>query len=308
MNEVPSTLFRIQKLPEAVISLLHGVEKGGGDLFNETLDVLQRDERWLRQVSAFFPGCSLINEDTSAAVFQGRSVPEIAIATAVQRYIKIESVSAELSRYWDYSLACAVACAALSTCTGLNTALAFSCGLLHDLGRLALIRAFPRQYANLFAASQRLFGCRELFNVADQERLLFGFDRFQTGEWLVEQWGLPGFFKQIVGRFQLTSESADADLVALTRSGCSLVYAFGYGLMLGAPQRSIQEITSVLPASATDRYGSDLEQLKQIIDQTLGVWPSLDSAGSFAGPCDAHRPSVSFEAMRPLPIIITSNT
>lgn len=272
MVDAPSALLRIVPLPKSVISLLQALDEAENDLILATLEALQDDKSWRQEVEGFFPG-RVLTPDSKPPRFQDLGVAEIAMATAVRRYIKLESFSPELQCYWRYSLACAVACAALSDCIGLNTALAFTSGLLHDLGRLALITAYPVQYANLFATSQRLLGCSGLFNVSEQERLLFGVSRFQTGEWLVDQWGLPPFFKQIVGKFQSTGAAEEVDLIALTRAGCSLVYAFGYGLMLGAPPRAVEDITSVLPPCVMDCFNPDMNGLKQVIDETLDHWP-----------------------------------
>jgi HD-like signal output (HDOD) protein len=173
------------------------------------------------------------------------------VAIAVLQYMSNSIVSGELLRYRQYSLACAVACAEISRCTSIQPSLAFSCGLLHDLGRLALMTTYPSQYANLFAASESLFGRNQLLDLAQQERLLFGFDRFQTGEWLVEEWRLPPIFRRIVGKFAIAKVSVGLDLVALTRTGCSLVNSLGYGLMSGAPRRSVEDIKSALPSSVT---------------------------------------------------------
>jgi hypothetical protein len=272
MANVPSALLKIHRLPDGVICLLRELAGGKTDPVQATLAILTSDENWLREVSLFFPLISTIPEKDLVPTFEGRHLAEIAVATALRRYMKIGLVSELLSRYWKYSLACAIACSELSRCTTQNNALAFSCGMLHDLGRVALMTAYPEQYVNLFAASERLLGRNELINVSEQERLLFGFDRFQTGEWLVDQWGLPPFLSQIVGKFQSAAASADTDLIALTRAGCSLAYSLGYGMMLGAPRKSIQDLKSVLPPLALDRFGSNLNVLKNIIDQTFVHW------------------------------------
>jgi len=260
MLDVPFALARIHDLPDGLIQLLHDLSRRGSDPAKIAREHLSSDDAWRIEVESFE---------------QADILAEIALATGVRQYLKDAFISGDLVRYWRYTLSCAITCAELSKCTGQNTPLAFSCGLLHDLGRLALMTGYPAQYANLFAVTELAFSRHENVNISAQERLLFGFDRFQTGEWLVEKWKLPEFFKGIAGKFQTVQNDAGFDLTGLTRAGCSIAFAFGYGLMLGAPKRPIEELTVGLPQEIIDCFGEDLSGLKTAVDETLERWSKL---------------------------------
>lgn len=62
---------------------------------------------------------------------------------------------------------------------------AFVAGLLHDLGKLALLAAFPRAYQRAAAAADDQRG-----DIADGERALLGLDHSAVGRRLAERWGL----------------------------------------------------------------------------------------------------------------------
>lgn len=63
---------------------------------------------------------------------------------------------------------------------------AFVCGLLHDVGKLALDRVLPRSYARVIEV------CRQKrCSIAEVERSVIGIDHHTAGKRLAEQWGLP---------------------------------------------------------------------------------------------------------------------
>ncbi len=63
---------------------------------------------------------------------------------------------------------------------------AFICGLLHDLGKIALETILPKSFSRVVEASDLLRG-----NIADVERTIIGLDHMVVGKRLAERWSLP---------------------------------------------------------------------------------------------------------------------
>ncbi|GIV03047.1 MAG: phosphohydrolase [Fimbriimonadales bacterium] len=71
---------------------------------------------------------------------------------------------------------------------------AFCCGLLHDLGKIALLTALGKQYDNTLAAAAQ----RRMPDVA-AERMAFGFDHEAIGLALARKWKLPEMLCDVIG-------------------------------------------------------------------------------------------------------------
>lgn len=63
---------------------------------------------------------------------------------------------------------------------------AFICGLLHDLGKIALETILPKSFSRVVEAADLLRG-----NIADVERTVIGLDHMVVGKRLAERWNLP---------------------------------------------------------------------------------------------------------------------
>ena len=63
---------------------------------------------------------------------------------------------------------------------------AFICGLLHDLGKIALETILPKSFSRVVEAADLLRG-----NIADVERTVIGIDHMVVGKRLCERWQLP---------------------------------------------------------------------------------------------------------------------
>ena len=63
---------------------------------------------------------------------------------------------------------------------------AFVCGLLHDIGKIALDSILPKSFARVVEASDLLRG-----DFADVERTIIGIDHMVVGKRLAERWELP---------------------------------------------------------------------------------------------------------------------
>jgi signal transduction histidine kinase/HD-like signal output (HDOD) protein len=103
--------------------------------------------------------------------------------------------------FWKHSVG--VACCAELLARGLNEvygraagiepAEAFVCGLLHDLGKVALDAVLPKSYDRVVEAADLLRG-----NVADLERTVIGLDHMVVGKRLAERWQLPAALRDCI--------------------------------------------------------------------------------------------------------------
>ena len=75
---------------------------------------------------------------------------------------------------------------AVRIATPVNPSDAFICGLLHDLGKVALDAVLPKSFSRVVEAADLLRG-----NIADVERSVIGLDHMVVGKRLAERWQLP---------------------------------------------------------------------------------------------------------------------
>lgn len=105
--------------------------------------------------------------------------------------------SFDRSAFWRHSLA--VACAAeliaekQSKKLGARPQEAFLCGLLHDLGKLALDRVLPRAFSRCVELSDQ-----RNTDIAEVERRVIGLDHHTAGKRLAEHWGMPHAIQDVI--------------------------------------------------------------------------------------------------------------
>jgi putative nucleotidyltransferase with HDIG domain len=126
--------------------------------------------------------------------------------------------------FWKHSLAAACAAELLAENTpGVDPSEAFVCGLLHDLGKIALDAILPKSYERVVDASDLLRG-----NIADVERTVVGLDHMVAGKRLAERWQLPAVIRDCIWLHGQSPESlpeglATARMVNLVTLADSLV-------------------------------------------------------------------------------------
>jgi len=126
---------------------------------------------------------------------------------------------------WKHSLA--VACAADVLTEGLGGSArageAFVCGLLHDIGKIALDACLPKSYARVISRVERERVC-----ICDAERELFGMDHTVAGKHLAKRWELPAAVVECVWLHHqehdaLPAAVADAELLGIVHLADNIV-------------------------------------------------------------------------------------
>lgn len=177
----------------------------------------------------------------------------------------------DYDRYWSLSLARAVAAQALAERTGVaKSEEAYICGLLAEVGMLALASVHSNRYGKILITTQG----ENLAALRRAEHAEFDIDHASVAECMLGEWGLPSLFADSIGDFcrGRAFESSKAKIESLS----DLVRfsdAIGSALLLGesTPPRRITEIGDQLEM-LRDVLEIDESQLQSMCDGIAKQW------------------------------------
>src|SRR5579859_6557355 len=113
----------------------------------------------------------------------------------------------ELRRCWEHTVATAILADEIARACGAFIGNAYTAGIIHDIGRLGLLVAYPRDYERIIRdAADR---CLDLL---DFETETFGMHHAEAGRVLAERWNLPEEFRIVAGRHHDQCEGEEIDL------------------------------------------------------------------------------------------------
>jgi HD-like signal output (HDOD) protein len=180
---------------------------------------------------------------------------QLALGVAVaDRFRDIPSCCLTMRQIWEHAVGCGVLARVLAAHVGgVSQERLFVAGLLHDLGRLVLLRRLPVHMARAMAMAREA-----RLPVAAAERELLGFDHAAVGRVLLAQWRLPRELADAVGgHHEQGAMALDACIVHVADMAA---VAVGYGSN-GSP------IAPPLCAAAWDALGLEPSVLPVALSQ-----------------------------------------
>lgn len=194
-------LEALPPLPAVALRVLEATARDKVDA-DEIVDLIESDPgltaRVLQLVNHADRGVRDVTDLKRAVVLLGFSaVRSAVIASGVMATLppgeRGESEEGLPGRYelWLHSIAVATAAEALAERMPrekdrIEPADAFCCGLLHDLGKLALQACLPKSYARIIKATAVIRG-----DISHIERQVIGLDHMTAGRRLANRWQLP---------------------------------------------------------------------------------------------------------------------
>ena len=253
---IPISIERIAPLPPIAVEILSRIPSLESSPDSHLQNLLEHQAALSADIVSIANRSGLAAESTEQ--IPPSNLAEIALSVLVRQYMQRAFDVAEDRRYWRYTLACAFTCQELIAIDNITGLRAYAAGLLHDIGRLALIAAYPEKYANLLALTDSMFESGRPFNISEYERMLFGMDRFATGDWLAGKWKLPAWLHPVVGKFN-KQPAAIGSPAHRNRPRRNPIGAFpGLRVSEAAPRLSVRQILSKLPAAL--RHWETLDQ------------------------------------------------
>jgi HD-like signal output (HDOD) protein len=286
LHDLVSTTGDLAALPSTVVRLLD-LLKDQTCAADKVVQVLDRDGAMTANVlklsnSAFYGVRGTVATTRQALVLLGnRAVLTLAFATGMVPVMRrnLTGYGIERDRYWEHSLTSAMAAGVVMTrLDGPDRACeAFTAGLVHDIGMLALD-------AHLATNGMKLVPAFPLFNVSERERQALGFDHTDAGALLAGNWGFPAALGAAVAHHHHPwSAPVEQDLVAAVMVGDMVAQMASDRLQPEAWPEQLEYLAS---------RGIDGDYLRELVESvTLAPEETLARATRPAGtPCPSSTP------------------
>lgn len=250
-DDVAARLKQLPSLPNVVADLLSSFS-------NEEIDVdgiaqqIARDQaltaRVLRVANSSFYGLqNRVGTIQEAVTILGfRAVRSMVVAVGMSGAFRHDLCPEfDAKTYLRHGVGTALAARTLAPLAGVNPDLAFTAGLLHDIGQLVLVGNFPAQYAAALAYRRQ----HDCFQV-QAERDVLGLDHAEVGGMLAEAWHFPASLCEAVSEHHAPASASGSSLANLIHVADVTSHALGLG-------KSNDEQVMPLDKTAWERMGGD---------------------------------------------------
>src|ERR1017187_7147611 len=269
-------LARIPAFPPIVLRLLDLLARDDVEI-RELVALISSDPAFSVQIlqvanSPIFGFRSQIDSLQSALVVLGlRRIRSLSMTVATANHMKAVLHIDELARCWRHMLACALLTEELARSCSAFEDRAYTAGLLHDVGRLGLLLAYPKEYAELLRHAER--NALELLDIERQE---LGTDHCEAGRALAEHWNLPPDFQIVAARHHDPQSDAAVDLLTLVHLGCRLDDSLGFWVDEPLQPCSSEEIQQSLPPLLAKRIRIDAVRWREIVERRVRCYGNPD--------------------------------
>ena len=201
-----------------------------------------------------FPASSIMQ---AVSVLGATHLQGLCITVGVRSYLGKAMRSPTMLGLWRHNLACALIAQRLASYGFMDKEVAFTAGILHDIGRFALAVVQPKEYALLLERH-----CGSPASLLDGERDIFGWDHCEAGAQLIGDWMLPPEFESIVsGHHSPRRTDGSWNMVELVKVSCQMADAAGFRAFPGCTVTTYFDLLDELPARERRLFHPTVESL-----------------------------------------------
>jgi HD-like signal output (HDOD) protein len=259
---LPWAHLRLPPFPQAALRALELVNDENASM-RHLSDVICADPALSCEVliianSALLAQRHHVTSIVQASVLLGtNTLKGVCLTVAVRAYLNGALRYPSLRAVWRHSLASALIAEQLAGGAGLDKGIAYTGGVMHEIGRLGLAVLRPKEYAALLEQHR---GSRNTLLESEQE--MFGFNSCHAGEHLVVEWNLPVHFLDLLHAQDHVRHSGDPwQMHDVVRMGCHLAEAAGFTLFPGCEVVPYAELLESIPVRERSLLNTDVTRL-----------------------------------------------
>jgi HD-like signal output (HDOD) protein len=201
-----------------------------------------------------YPASSILQ---AIAVLGANNLHGLCLTVGVRGYMGKTLNQPAMKAIFRHNLACALIADQVASVGFLDRDVAYTAGVMHDVGRLALAVIRPREYSIPLGAHSG-----SAASILKAERDLFGWDHCEAGRQLVIDWNLPAEFEAIVADHHAPREKDGpwkmSDLVNVC---CRMADTAGFPAFPGCETTPFADLLEELPTRERNLFHKTLEPL-----------------------------------------------
>ncbi len=270
ITSLPWAHLHLPPFPQVAIRVLQLANKENAQL-QELCDLISADPAFASEVLAVansilyaprFPATSILQAVT---VLGANTLQGMCITVGVRAYLGKAMHYPAIHNLWRHSLACAIVAERLASVGLIDKEEAYTAGILHDIGRMALAVVLPSDYAALLEAK-----CGPAGSILEGERELFGWDHCEMGLQLAGDWKLPSELEPVVsGHHEPRRTDGAWDVAELIKVSCRIADTAGFPAFHGCVKTPYTELLGLLPARERRLFYPELAPLAFEVAQSI---------------------------------------
>jgi HD-like signal output (HDOD) protein len=244
----------------------------------EVLNVLRTDVAFSAEVLRFansaLVGMRTGTKSVSHAVeiLGLEQVKALAMTIALRDFLSKAKANSFVQNCWRYNLATATICEWLASFLPIEADICYTAGLVHDVGRLALLRGFPKEYERATAGIATYD-----FDLLACERDAFEIDHCEAGRWLMNRWEFPVELQDVAALHHLQPGPDIPPLVAVVSAGWQIADMLGFSPLATRSDATVEEITVSFPETAREQIFARLDELPALVARKIDAAESSHS-------------------------------
>jgi len=191
----------------------------------------------------------------------------MATMVALNRMIKSSVRLAVLRKVWQHSLVTAIIAEEAARLWRLPRDAAYTYGLLHNLGALGLMSAFPAEYLRMLEVSNE-----NGYDLLKTERDLFEIDHCAAGAYMAQDWDFPDELAAAIATHHDDPVPGESSLDNVLKVSWRLADAYGYSAFAPEPKWTLDLLLGLVPNAGNSWLG-DPEEAKKVLSEKLASAP-----------------------------------
>jgi HD-like signal output (HDOD) protein len=277
---LPWAYLRLPPFPQVAVRILQLANNENVQM-RELSSLISTDPAFASEVltvanSAFYsPRYPSTTVAQAVAVLGANRLQGMCVTVGVRAYLGKSMNLPALRNLWRHNLACAIIAQRLAApghpSDDIDQDIAYTSGILHDIGRMALAVIQPKAYAELLESH-----CGPSASVLEAERELYGWDHCEIGRQLIADWKLPANFEAVVAD-HLAPRRADGawDVSELVKVSCAIASSVGFAAFPRCQPTPFADLLASLPDRERHLFQADPDTLNREIAESIHTVESL---------------------------------